>query len=46
MRSAGIMLDYIGWLVTGITGEGAQDEQHIHTRMDLDGPEGKWGSAG
>ena len=46
MRSAGIMLDYIGWLVTGITGEGAQDEQHIHTRMDLDGPGGKWGSAG
>ena len=43
MRSAGIMLDYIGWLVTGITGEGAQDEQHIHTRMDLDGPGGKWG---
>ena len=39
MRSAGIMLDYIGWLVTGITGEGAQVEQHVHTRMDLDGLE-------
>ena len=46
MSRAESVSDYIGWLVTGITWEGAQDEQHIHTRMDLDGPGGKGGSAG
>ena len=43
MSRAESVSDYIGWLVTGITWEGAQDEQHIHTRMDLDGPGGKRG---
>ena len=38
-----VVSGYIGWLVTGITWEGAQDEQHIHTRMDLDGSGGKGG---
>ena len=44
MSGAESVSDYIGWLVTGITWEGAQDEQHIW--MDLDGPGGKGGSAG
>ena len=37
-----VVSDYIGWPVTGITWEGAQDEQNMHTGWIWMDPEVAW----